>query len=193
MLQFYFMKQIIFSTGNNEKFLTAQHACKNYGIDLVQNSMNIVEIQGEEPEIIAKDKAAKAYAIAKEPVVITDDSWAFCGLGGFPGAYMHSINEWFTPEDFLRLTAPLKDRKVILTQCLVYDNGQQQKTFLQETEGKLLKEVRGQSSHPSHTVITLDGDKGLSIAEAYEEAVDKSTRKTAQVWQDFARWLNENK
>jgi inosine/xanthosine triphosphate pyrophosphatase family protein len=191
MLQFQLMKELIFSTGNDEKFLTAKHTCDNYGIKLTQKSADIVEIQEESPEKVAVDKAAKAFALLKRPVVITDDSWSFSGLKGFPGVYMHSINEWFTPDDFLRLVLPLADRKAILTQYLVYDDGQEQKVFSKQTEGELLKEIRGTSKHPSHTVITLTGDNGLSIAEAYDQATDKSTRKSAQIWQDFADWFSK--
>jgi non-canonical purine NTP pyrophosphatase (RdgB/HAM1 family) len=184
------MKEITFSTGNDEKFLTATHVCDRYGIKLTQKSADVTEIQGENPEKVATDKASKAFELFKVPVVITDDSWAFSGLRGFPGVYMHSINEWFTPEDFLRLILPLADRKAVLTQYLVYDDGHEQKIFTHQTEGELLKEIRGNSKYPNYTVITLAGDNGLSIAEAYDLATDKSTRETAQIWQDFANWFS---
>lgn len=100
------MKQLIFSTGNAEKFLTAQHVCNPAGISLKQVDIDELEIQEENPEKVALDKATKAFKVVNKPLVITDDSWAFAGLKGFPGVYMHSINEWFTPEDFLRLTLP---------------------------------------------------------------------------------------
>lgn len=184
------MKQVIFSTGNAQKFLTAKHMCDRHGILLTQKIQDITEIQEEDPQKVAVDKAAKAYALLGRPVVITDDSWMFSGLRGFPGVYMHSINEWFTPEDFLRLVLPLENRKVVMTQYLVYDDGQSQKIFTRQIEGELLKEIRGHSKHSSHTVIAFNGDNGLSIAEAYEKTADKSTRKSAQIWQDFAQWFN---
>jgi len=185
------MKEVIFSTGNSEKFLTAKHVCDHYGILVTQKTGDIVEIQEENPEKVAIDKASKAFALIGQPVVITDDSWAFSGLRGFPGVYMHSINEWFTPEDFLRLTFPLTDRKITLTQYLVYDDGHAQKMFTRQIEGELLKEIRGSSIHASHTILSLSGDKGLSIAEVYDRAADKSTRKPAQIWKDFAEWFIE--
>lgn len=52
---------------------------------------------------------------------------------------------------------------MILTQYLVYVDGRQQKVFMQQTMGTLLKEIRGASAHPSHTIITLDGDNGQSM------------------------------
>ncbi len=169
--------------------MTAQHVCERHGINLAQKKLDIIEIQSEDPETVARDKAAKAYTAIQRPVIITDDSWAFLGLKGFPGPYMHSINEWFTPEDFLRLTLMLQDRRIVLTQCLVYDDGEQQKVFISKTEGKLLKEIRGTSAYPSHTIMALQGDNGLSIAEAYARTANKSTRASAQVWHDFIAWV----
>lgn len=186
------MKQLIFSTGNAEKFLTAKHVCDSAGISLNQVKIEATEIQEEDSEKVARDKAVKAFNEVGKPLVITDDSWAFAGLRGFPGVYMHSINEWFTPEDFLRLTLPLESREVTLTQYLVYIDGKQQKVFKQKTGGTLLREIRGTSAHPSHTVITIDGDDGQSIAEAYDRAEDKSTRRSARIWHDFVRWYQDS-
>lgn len=193
MLQLLPMKQLLFSTGNPEKFITAQHTCERYGVKLTQKSIDITEIQEENAEKVALDKVAKAFTTVGEPVVITDDSWSFSGLNGFPGVYMHSINKWFTSEDFLRLVLPLEDRKVVLTQYLIYLDNQEQKVFIKQTEGTLLKEIRGVSKYPSFQIITLAGDNGLSIAEAYDKAADKSTRKSAQVWHDFAEWFSQKR
>jgi XTP/dITP diphosphohydrolase len=191
MLHFQGMKQLIFSTGNNEKFTVASHASSQYGIELRQQPSNRPEIQEENPELVALDKAYTAFQVIGKPLVITDDSWSFAGLNGFPGVYMHSINSWFTAEDFLRLTMGLEDRSVLLTSYLVYIDQQQQKVFSGQTKGELLKESKGSSEHASHTIITMDGDNGLSIAEAYEQAADKSTRTSAQIWHDFAIWYSQ--
>lgn len=183
------MKQLVFLTGNAEKLSTAKTVCEKYGINIVQKKADTTEIQEEDPEKVALDKAAKAFSIVKQPVVITDDSWSFSGLNGFPGVYMHSINEWFTPEDFLRLTLSLADREVVFTQYLVYTDGVEQKTFTSQSKGSLLKEIRGKSKHTSHTVIAMEGDGGLSIAEAIQ-ASDRSARQSSRVWHDFAKWYS---
>jgi non-canonical purine NTP pyrophosphatase (RdgB/HAM1 family) len=185
------MKDLVFATSNPVKFLTAQHVCDRYGIQLAQKGVDITEIQEEDPEKVACDKAAKAFEALKHPIVITDDSWSFSGLRGFPGVYMHSINKWFTAEDFLRLVLPLKDRRAALTQYLVYADGHEQKVFTKQTEGTLLKEIRGVSPYPSFQIITLAGDNGLSIAEAYDHATDKSKRQAAHIWYDFAEWFSK--
>ena len=182
------MKQVIFATSNNEKLLTAQHTCARYDIEILQKKLDIVEIQSEDPAKVAIDKAQKAFAIVGQPVVVTDDAWAIPGLGGFPGVYMHSVNEWFTAEDFLRLILPLQDRRIVLTQNAVYCDATGHKIFTQQTEGKLLTEIRGSSKYPSFTITTMPGDVGQSVAEVYANISDKSGRESAAVWHDFAVW-----
>ena len=182
------MHTVIFATTNTDKFATAQHTCTQYDISVVQEVLDVPEIQGEDPERIAIDKATKAFTLLQKPVVITDDSWSYAGLKGFPGAYMHSMNEWFTPEDFLRLVLPLTDRTATLTQYLVYYDGSNHKIFSQQTQARLLKEIRGKSQHSNDTITVLDGDNGLSVAEVHAKKVDKSKRKSAQVWHEFSKW-----
>ncbi len=182
------MKKLLFSTGNADKLFTAQQVCKKHGIEIVQRNLDIPEIQDENPEKVAMDKAMKAFLMAKEPVVISDDSWAFLGLNGFPGVYMHSMNEWFTSEDFLRLVLPLKDRRVIFTQYLVYDNGKEQKVFTHQSKATLLKEIRGSSKHPSLTITSMESDNGKSIAEVIKQRSNNSDHEAAIIWNEFAQW-----
>lgn len=189
------MKSIVFLTGNNRKYQDAKLVCYEYGIDVIQQNIDVDEMQSEDPEIVAIDKAQKAYKEFKQPLVISDDSWAFPGLKGFPGVYMHSMNEWFTPDDFLRLVLPLEDRRAILTQYLVYTDGVTKKVFKSTSEGTLLTEIRGKSHHPSHTVMTMKGDEGLSIAEVHElqNQQNRIKRKPAIIWHDFAKWYQKQK
>jgi len=186
------MKRLVFATGNPLKLKLAQYAAQGYNVEIIQKPLNVEEIQSEDPEKIALDKAAKAFAILGEPLFITDDSWSFPGLNGFPGGYMHSMNVWLSPEDFLRLTLPLKDRRVILIQTLVYRDKNGPKKFKNHTEGQLLKQIRGTSpDHSNHTIITMPGDNGLSLAEVYQhnQPIAKD-RPVGKVWQDFFEWIS---
>jgi inosine/xanthosine triphosphate pyrophosphatase family protein len=186
------MKKVIFATTNDAKFKTARDVCDKYGVDIAQKKIDIDEIQSEDPEKVAVDKARRAYEVIGNPVTITDESWSYPGLNGFPGAYMHSMNEWFSPEDFLRLVMPLKDRRAFLTQYLIYDDGQIQKIFKVLSEGVLLKEIKGSSIHANYTITSMKGTNGLSEAEYLSSITDKSKRPAAKVWHDFAIWYKES-
>lgn len=182
------MPTLLFCTGNFEKFSNAKLACEKDGIELLQQSLEIDEIQSEDGDIIVRDKIKKAFADLQKPVVVTDDTWEIPGLNGFPGPYMKSINHWFTPDDLLRLTLPLEDRRAYLTQRLGFTDGKQTKVFTVKIEGQLLKEIRGSYGAASHKLIALDGDNGLSIAEIYDKGLDSSDRRGADIWHEFAEW-----
>lgn len=179
--------ELIFATGNNDKYFTAEQVLGSYGIKLMQRDLEVDEIQSENNEIIARDKAAKAFAILKQPVVISDDSWEIPGLNGFPGPYMKSINTWFTPEDLLRLTKDLDNRDVFLIQNVVYQDKDTQQLFTKSIKGLLLPEIRGSIGKANERIISITPD-GKSISEVYE--TDRSALgNIGMVWPEVGEWL----
>lgn len=185
------MEELIFVTGNDLKFRTAQRICGPRNIKLIQQDIDTVEIQAESGEPIARHKAREAFDKLQKPVVITDDTWVIPELRGFPGPYMKSVNHWFTKEDWLRLTLPLKDREIILRQVAVYQDQHEQVMFSVDIKGILLKEIRGSGPYPHMTITSLDGGKS-SMAETFESGgSDTASKHTA--WHELAAWLQERK
>jgi XTP/dITP diphosphohydrolase len=185
-------KEITFATGNAAKFRSASLICKQFDIKLHQATLEINEIQAEDATVIARDKAQKAYELVGSPTVVNDDSWIIPGLNGFPGPYMKSMNDWLTPEDFLRLTEPLTDRRVILAQYTVYQDKHGQQLFRRDIEGVLLPEIRGEyPDSPNMSIISFDDGK-TSAAEllAKQLPVIDDYRTT---WHDLGEWLTKDK
>jgi inosine/xanthosine triphosphate pyrophosphatase family protein len=149
----------------------------------------VPEIQGEDSELIARDKANKAFAKFQKPVVISDDSWSVPGLNGFPGAYMKSVNDWFTVDDWLNLTRPLTDRRIMLTQIVVYQDADGQQLFSCDIKGILLPEARGKSPYPHSEITSFDGGQ-TSNAEHHERG-QSSASHLPNVWHDFAEWYSK--
>ena len=184
------------ATGNALKFGIGKNICAQYDIELVQATIDIDEIQGEEPEKIVRRKAQDAHEVLQKPVVVSDDSWAIPGLGGFPGPYMKSINHWFTPEDFIHLTKELKDRRVFLQQYLAYCDGKTTTVFNRDLSGTLTTEARGTSGDPAFKVVALDADDGLTIAEVYDQGKEHDPERFAKrkdAWHGFAEWYGGRK
>jgi len=179
------MKPILYATGNAIKFHLAQHVCKDFGIELEKTTLDIPEIQSEQGEPVARDKAEKAFAILGEPVVISDDSWMIPALKNFPGPYMKSMNDWFTSEDWLRLTSTLDDRRIILRQIVAYQDGGGQKLFYTDIEGVMLREARGKSPFAHATITSFDGQQ--SNAE-YHERGENAAQNRPTAWHDFGEW-----
>lgn len=190
------MHKILFATGNKEKFNHAVLLCKEFGIELEQAALDIDEIQEEDSELIVRDKAQKAFALVGKPVIVSDDSWSILGLNGFPGAYMKSMDHWFSSEDFLRLTSTLSDRRIVLSRWLTYQDASQTMVFKQDITGNLTKEVRGTYGRPAQKIITFPIDNGLTIAEVYDQGSGTSperTRALSTAWIDFSNWLNKQR
>lgn len=188
------MKSIHFATTNQDKAKIAQAVCAENGLVVTPVSLGIDEIQNEDPEVIARDKARRAHEQLGRPVVVSDDTWSIRALKGFPGAYMKSINHWFTPQDFLRLMHGVEDRHIVLHQCLVYADGAVTKVFKNDIPGQIIKEVRGTSdTSPNMTITALDADSGRTMAEVFEQGAEALVaRHSSQpdVWHVFCRWYS---
>ena len=179
--------KVTFVTGNPVKLHGARQAANMYDIEVDQADLDIIEIQSHEAEKIAQHKAEQAFSELQRPLFVSDDSWIIPGLRGFPGPYMRYTNEWLTPEDWLRLTTSLKDRKIILRQVVVYMTGDVQKTFSRDIEGELLSDIRGSSPYSHITLTSFDGGK-RSGAE-YIAAGDSYLGDRQTAWHDFFAWL----
>ncbi len=184
------MKSLTFVTGNELKVRMAQAVLDDFKIKVEQKRLDITEIQADSGETVARDKAQKAFDILQQPLVVCDDSWLIPGLHGFPGPYMAAMQQWLTAEDWLRLTLPLADRRIILRQIAVYQDAEQQKCFAVDIEGLLLKEVRGDVTHNTHDpVISFDG--GHHSAAEIHAAGRAAAAHHATTWHQLGAWLAE--
>lgn len=184
------MTKILIATGNDFKFAIARANLTHFGIEAEQTVLEIDEIQGEDAELIIRAKAQAAFDALGQPVLVTDDSWNFSGLRGFPGPYMKSINHWFTPDDFIRLTRDLDDRLVTLEQWVAYQDEHECVVFRKDLPGTILTEPRGEYGAPLMKVVTLEGDDGLSISEMYDagKAHDETRIARGSAWFQFGEW-----
>jgi len=180
------MQELLYVTGNPIKFHQAIVACEPAGISLQQTTLDIHEIQAETGEPVARDKATKAFAMLSKPVVVSDDSWMIPGLNNFPGPYMKSMNDWFSPEDWLRLTSTLTDRSIILRQIVVYQDEHGQQLFSVDIPGTLLREARGTSAYAHSAIVSFDDGKHSS-AEYYERG-ESAAQHHHSPWHEFAKW-----
>lgn len=187
------MSPIAFVTSNSEKFEVARHICEEAGIPIEQMYFDIEEIQGEDPLTIVKHKAAAAFAAHGKPVVVSDDSWDISALNGFPGAYMKSINFWFTPDDYLRLMKGVDDRTVVLHQYLAYADEHEVLVFNGNIPGTVLAEAQGKFiPHKAWmSVVTMDGDNGKSLSEVFAgtQRLEKGKySKRLDGWHELIKW-----
>jgi len=191
------MRTVHFATSNKDKIQIAQTVCVETDITVKPVTLSIDEIQGEDSELIVRDKARRAYEKLGMPVVVSDDTWDIRALKGFPGAYMKSINYWFEAIDFLRLMDGVEDRHITLHQYLAYTDGSVTKVFKNDIEGQIINEARGKSEKsPNKTVTVLDSDNGKTIAEVFKqgtEALVARYKNRPDAWHGFIEWFKNTK
>lgn len=186
---------LVCATGNKYKFALAKRACDKFGIKLEQAVIDIDEIQGEDGEKIVSHKAKSAFAQLSRPVVVTDDYWDIPALGGFPGAYMKSMNYWLKPEDFIRLMNGVTGRDVILHEYLAYCDGTETVTFLKDIRGQIMTEPRGKNGATFMKVVSMEGDNGLTLAEVQDAGKQHNLGRVGgdkDAYHAFAEWYSAN-
>lgn len=182
------MNTLFYITGNQLKFLTAQNNLQNQGLGLKQKALDIPEIQAATTEEVALDKAAKAFELVKEPLLVSDHGWLVSALNGFPGPYMKYMNNWFEPKDFLAFMEHHENREVTLRQDLIYIDKNTTKAFTYDLKGYVLKESRGNLGTNWDKVVCLTGD-GKSIAESREASGKRLILlDEPEPWLTFAKW-----
>lgn len=190
------MTKILIATGNTEKFGWGQRKLAKYDIEVEQAVFDIDEIQGEDPELIIRDKAARAFELTGQPVIVTDDSWSFSGLRGFPGPYMKSMNHWFTADDFARLISGLDDRLVTLQQLVAYQDEHECVVFRQDLTGQVTDKPRGKAGVEFQKVLIMDEDQELNmtVSEVIDAGEHHHPRRMAKrlAWDDLGEWYRQS-
>lgn len=180
-----------FVTSNQIKFDSAAALLEPFDIKLERVEHDFTEIQAS-GEQIARHKAQAAFGFYQKPLIVSDDTWEIPALRGFPGAYMHPVNDWFTAGDWLRLMHGIADRRIILRQNIVYQDGRGQQFFSFDQTGVLLTEARGDSKYTNLTIISFTGGR-TSRAEdiaAGETMVGREAINTG--WQQLGEWLKSS-
>jgi XTP/dITP diphosphohydrolase len=181
------MADFTFVTSNDHKVKTAEAVCQQFKLTFEHKNMDLLEIQSDSGEDIARFKVEQAFKACQNPVAITDDSWLIPGLGGFPGPYMKDVNRWFKPQDFINLTESLADRRMIMHQVIAYKDEDNEKIFSTDIEASLLKQARGSSAIPHFAVISFDGGQH-SVAEAETGGIT-AISNLPNAWHQFCEWL----
>lgn len=177
---------IYYVTGNESKFKTAVAYLEPLGIILEQKVLDVEEIQPDSIVKVSEDKVKKAFKIAHVPLFVNDSGWEIPALNGFPGPYMKYMNDWFSPDDFLRLMEGKPDRRIILKQVITYVDKNGTKVFENDTEGIVLEKVGDSPGRSSDRVISL-GD-GISMADQKAKGNYKFDGES-DLWKEFSDWL----
>jgi XTP/dITP diphosphohydrolase len=179
----------MFATGNAEKVRDAQHACKDYDVDIVQLKVDIDEIQHHNPLKITEHKAKATYAQVQKPIVVNDSFWSIPALGGFPGGYMKDVNQWFETEDFVNLMKNKDDKTITLTDVNGYYDGKNYRAFKTIRHGRFIDKPRGNSG-PSFARVVIMEDDDITISEIFDQSHRNIDSSRYAQWHAFLQWYS---
>lgn len=182
---------IYFITGNTGKFKYASKELEKYGITIQQKELDILEIQSPDIEEVTKNKAQQAFEQIKKPLLITDSGWNISALNGFPGPYMHDVNNWLSNKDFLKLMEGKKDKTIYLEYITVYMDENIEKVFKSSFKGYLIKEEKGQGGNEFDRIVTFRKD-GQTSAQCHDKGINFHDFPEHPLWKQVGEWLKIN-
>lgn len=133
------MNIIFFVSNNIHKYSEIKSILHDRTTDLDVNfyKQNIIEIQDDQIEKIAIEKAKSAYNTVKRPIIIEDDGLFINSLNGFPGQYSSYVFKSIGNRGILRLLEGSRDRSAFFKSIFVYRNGIIAKVFSGQINGKI--------------------------------------------------------
>ncbi len=102
--------KISFVTSNNAKAEIAQRALKNFGIEVEQVSVDLIESRAEDPADIAKEKAEQAFKLLGKPCMVEDSGFFIEALGGFPMTHIKYSLKTLGVQNILKMLDGVSNR-----------------------------------------------------------------------------------
>lgn len=184
------MHDVLFVTGNANKFYEASTICATFDITLVQQEINLDEIQHHDAIEITKAKIDAAWSVTKKPTVVNDSSWNIPALGGFPGGYMKDVTAWLSTADFALLLSDKKDKRIFLHETVAYKDDTTTLFFTHNRLGHFVKKPAGQAPPTFARLVEMEGE-GMTISQVFDRGNwQTSARDRYKHWYDFAQWYN---
>ena len=193
------MTNITFVTGNAGKVESLTNRLPD-DFSVHKQDLNIAEIQDNDVEVIAKQKALDAWSQVGKPVVVQDSGFHIDALNGFPGPYIkHTLNT-IGPERIVRLLNSKEARTCYFRQALGYvDEEGSAHTFTNEPveKGRIANEVAERNTSISWSplwriFIPADADKPLALFSKAEIQEREQSEDGASEFDKFAQWITSN-
>ncbi|MEM2140402.1 MAG: XTP/dITP diphosphatase [Nitrososphaera sp.] len=177
------MRRVTFASTNQNKYREVRSILGPRGIDVEFAKMELVEIQSDSLEAIAKEKARGAFSQMSRPVIVEDDGLFIDALSGFPGQYSSYVFKTIGNAGILKLLSGMHDRSASFVSLIAFCDGKDVAVFEGKVAGKISeKEARGGWGYDP--IFVPDGAK-CTYAEL-ENKNDYSHRRKAL--DSFAEW-----
>ena len=184
--------KICFVTGNTGKWEIGRDIFANYGLELNQAKIETPEIQSLDVNEVASYSAQYVAQKLGPPVIKSDVGYYITALKGFPGPFIKYINQTLMEDDLLRLMEGIKDRSMVIRECLAYaDPNGFTKCFTHEQKATIANQADGSGSSIDKIMI-LDGFTKTRAALDPKEVVE-FWKKSLTLYHEMAQFLEDKK
>ena len=183
------VKEIIFITGNEKKYIVAKKYFENTEIKLIRENANCPEIQNMEVVEVAKFSVKFMAEKLNKPVIKSDNGFYIDALNGFPGTYMRDVQDAIGKEGFKKLMVGEKNRNAKFVDALAYcEPSKEPVIFTGEVKGRLAEEFEGENGTGIDFLFIPEGEKHATAACPKEKLVELYD---AKVWQKMIKYLKK--
>jgi XTP/dITP diphosphohydrolase len=174
---------ITFASTNPNKFREVQSILGSHDISVDLKKVELLEIQSDSIEKIAKEKAKSAFLQIGRPVIVEDDGLFIEVLKGFPGQYSSHAFKTIGNNGILKLLTGSSDRSAFFLSLIAFHDGKSVSISEGRIEGKISDKIieGGWGYDP----IFVPAGMSLTLAQLKEKKNEYSHRKKAL--DNFAR------
>lgn len=133
-------QNIKFITSNNNK---ATELADILNIELEAFDLKLREVQAIDVAVVAREKAAAAYAAIRTPLIVDDTGMSLDALNNFPGALISWILDATGNDGILKLLNNNINRSATASTALAYVDEGGVQVFVGEVTGTITTEERG--------------------------------------------------
>ena len=180
--------RIWMGTSSDHKYEEAREVLTEYGVELERLSIERVEIQADDPELIA-EYSLKALDV-DVPILIEDAGLYIDKYYGFPGPYSSYALRTIDNEGILKLMESETERGAKYLSAVAFRDGDTSVTFTGEVVGRIAMEMRGTNGFGYDPIFMPEEGDGRTFGEM--SAAEKARiRHRARAFRKLGEWLRE--
>ena len=178
--------RIWMGTSSDHKYEEAREVLAEYGVELERLSIERVEIQADDPELIAE------YSLrvldVDVPILIEDAGLYIDKYYGFPGPYSSYALRTIDNEGILKLMEGETERGARYLSAVAFRDGDTSVTFTGEVVGRIAMETRGTNGFGYDPIFMPEEGDGRTFGEM--SAAEKARiSHRARAFRKLGEWL----
>jgi len=178
--------RIWMGTSSDHKYEEAREVLTEYGVELERLSIDRVEIQADDPELIA-EYSLKVLDV-DIPILIEDAGLYIDKYYGFPGPYSSYALRTIDNEGILKLMEGETERGARYLSAVAFRDGDTSVTFTGEVVGRIAMETRGTNGFGYDPIFMPEEGDGRTFGEM--SAAEKARiSHRARAFRKLGEWL----